>query len=46
MSSEFYLALAGTVVWTGFGAYLAFLAFAQRKLARRLDRLEKLAHEK
>ena len=46
MSSEFYLALAGTVIWAGFGAYLAYLAFSQKDLVRRLERLEKRAHEK
>ena len=46
MASEFYLALAGAIIWAGYGLYLAFLALTQKNLIRNVERLEKLTHEK
>lgn len=45
MSPLIFLAIAGGVIWLGFGLYLAVLAAAQRRLARGLKRLENIDHD-
>lgn len=35
-----FLFAANVVVWLGVGGYVAFLAFGQRRLARRYEQLE------
>ena len=40
MGKEVYLFAANVIVWVGLGAYVAFLAVAQKRLERRLSRLE------
>ncbi|MDE5831770.1 MAG: CcmD family protein [Desulfovibrio sp.] len=46
MGPEFYIALAGAAIWAGFGVFLAILALGQKRLSRKLERLENLSHEK
>jgi CcmD family protein len=40
MEKEVYLFAANIIVWVGLGAYVAFLAVSQKRLERRLSRLE------
>jgi CcmD family protein len=40
MGKEAYLFAANVIVWVGLAAYVAFLAAAQKRLERRLKRLE------
>ena len=40
MGKEVYLFAANVIVWVGLGVYVAFLATAQKRLERRLKRLE------
>lgn len=40
MGKEVYLFAANVIVWVGIGCYVAFLAGSQKRLARRLNRLE------
>ncbi len=42
MGKELYLYAANVAVWLGIGAYVAFLAGAQKRLERRINRLEAL----
>jgi CcmD family protein len=44
MSGIDYLFYASAAVWLGLGAYISFLAFRQRDLARRLSNMEDNAH--
>lgn len=45
MGKDIYLFAANVAVWLGLGAYAAFLAGAQRRLARRIKRLEALGDD-
>ena len=40
MGKEIYLFAANVAVWVGLGAYVAFLASAQKRLEKRIKRLE------
>ena len=40
MGKEVYLFAANVIVWVGIGCYVAFLAGAQKRVARRVKRLE------
>ncbi|MFP5259689.1 MAG: CcmD family protein [Acidobacteriota bacterium] len=40
MGKEVYLFAANVLVWVGIGCYVAFLATSQKRLERRLHRLE------
>jgi len=40
MSKDLYLFAANVAVWVGLGAYVAFLAGAQKRLEKRIKRLE------
>ncbi|MCQ2444508.1 MAG: CcmD family protein [Mailhella sp.] len=40
MNATHWLMMANAVIWIGIGAYVAFLASAQRKTERRLAALE------
>ncbi len=46
MGKEVYLFAANVAVWLGIGLYVAFLAGAQKRLERRLNRLEVLRGDK
>ena len=46
MGKEVYLFAANVAVWLGIGAYVAFLAGAQKRLARRIKRLEVLGEDR
>jgi len=41
MNAAHWLIAANAVIWIGIGAYVAFLASAQKNIARRLTALEK-----
>lgn len=45
MGKEVYLFAANVAVWLGIGAYVAFLAGAQKRLQRRVKRLEVLGDD-
>ncbi|EFL51326.1 conserved hypothetical protein [Solidesulfovibrio fructosivorans JJ]] len=45
MGKEVYLFAANIIVWVGLGCYVAFLAGAQKRLERRLKRLEVLGDD-
>ncbi len=45
MEKELYLFAANVIVWVGLGAYVVFLAGSQKRLERRLRRLEVLGEE-
>jgi len=40
MSKDLYLFAANVAVWVGLGAYVAFLAGVQKRLEKRIKRLE------
>jgi CcmD family protein len=40
MEKDVYLFAANIIVWVGLSAYVAFLAVSQKRLERRLNRLE------
>lgn len=42
MGKEVYLFAANVAVWVGIGCYVAFLAASQKRLLKRLKRLEVL----
>ncbi|WP_428569134.1 MAG: CcmD family protein [Solidesulfovibrio sp. DCME] len=42
MGKEVYLFAANILVWVGIGCYVAFLAVSQKRLRKRLERLEGL----
>ncbi|MEA4855757.1 MAG: CcmD family protein [Solidesulfovibrio sp.] len=42
MGKEVYLFAANVIVWVGIGCYVAFLAVTQKRLEKRLKRLEVL----
>lgn len=43
--TEPWVVYAGIAVWIGLGGYLAFLAAAQRSLARKIAQLETLKQD-
>jgi len=45
MGKEQYLFAANIIVWVGIGCYVAFLAASQKRLERRLKRLEVLGDD-
>jgi len=45
MGKEVYLFAANIIVWVGLGCYVAFLAGTQKRLERRLKRLEVLGDD-
>lgn len=45
MGKEVYLFAANVIVWVGIGCYVAFLAVSQKRLIRRLKRLEVLNND-
>ncbi|WP_300157878.1 CcmD family protein [Solidesulfovibrio sp.] len=45
MGKEVYLFAANVIVWVGIGCYVAFLAVSQKRLTKRLKRLEVLHDE-
>lgn len=45
MDAIFWVAAASAIVWFGLGIYIAFLASAQRRIARQIKLLE-LANER
>jgi CcmD family protein len=45
MGKEAYLFAANIAVWLGIGLYVAFLAGAQKRLERRIKRLEVLGDD-
>lgn len=45
MNSISWLLAANIAVWAGLGAYIAYLALAQRRLSLRLRHMEMLHHE-
>ena len=40
MGKEIYLFAGNVIVWVGLGLYVAFLAVSQKRLQRRVNRLE------
>ncbi|UJX40668.1 CcmD family protein [Desulfovibrio sp. JY] len=45
MGKEVYLFAANIIFWVGIGCYVAFLAGTQKRLERRLKRLEVLGDD-
>jgi len=45
MGKEIYLFVANALVWVGIGVYVAFMAVSQKRLERRLNRLEVLSED-
>ncbi len=45
MGKEIYLFVGNVIVWAGIGCYVAFLAASQKRLERRLKRLEVLGDD-
>lgn len=46
MSAQTLLIVGNVVIWLGLGGYMLFLSARSGRLARRLDQLEVLGHDR